>query len=117
MNEEQQKKLLDLIQKTLEQFKDSGKDIVFFSSIGGRGMVSGTYEGLSALLLYNMVAYPQFKAIIDISVEAYPKLYDKVKEFVDEHKPSHEIVDNYGLDIEKLVNNIIPKNNEEDDEG
>ena len=32
MNEEQQKKLLDLIQDTLGHFKDSGKDIIFFTS-------------------------------------------------------------------------------------
>ena len=64
-----------------------------------------------------MIAYPQFKLMVDIAEGAYPKLYYEVKKLVDENKPSHEIVDNYGLDIEEIANKIIPIENGENDNG
>ena len=40
-------------------------------------------------------------------------MYSEIKEVVDNNNPSHEIVDNYVIDIEKIANKIIPLNNGE----
>ncbi len=109
IDKEQQKRILDLIQETLEKFKDSGIDIMFLTSDHNRGVITGSYSGLVSLLLWNMVAYPQISLIVETAVRAYPQLYDQIKEMVDKDKPAHEIVDNYETDIDNIVNNILGK--------
>lgn len=99
--------ILDLIQATLEKLKDSGDDILFITSDKNRGVISGSYEGLATLLAWNMVAYPQGKIIVDLANKIYTEMYSEIKEVVDNNKPSHEIVDNYGLDLDKIVKTII----------
>jgi len=112
MSEPNKSEVLDLIQATLEKLKDSGDDVLFMSSDKNRGVLSGSYEGLSSLIAMNMVAYPQFKIIVDLAITLYRTKYKEIKELVDKDKPSHEIVDNYGADIESIINSLIDPSQE-----
>lgn len=110
--EKDENELLGTIQAALETMQGNGDiDILFLASRNNRGVLSGTLEGLAALFAYNMVAYPQFRLVIEFAQELLKKHRDEIEKFVKEERPSHEIVNNFGTDIEQMIANLEKNNN------
>lgn len=106
MTREEQDKVLAGIQAALEEMKGTDDDILFLESRNNRGVLSGSIEGLAALFAYNMAVYPQFRIIIEIARQFYQDKKDALERFAALNKPTHEIVDNFGNDIEKMIKNL-----------
>ena len=103
MEKQEIKDLLHVIQNDLEKLKDMDVDVLFMASIGERGVISGSMEGIIALLLFNMIRYPQFRLIIELAMANYPSFEAKAGEAIRSEAPTHEIIDNYGHDFENMV--------------
>lgn len=98
---EQQKNTLIGIQAALEdQFQGTGIDILFLASPNNRGVFGGTIEGLACMFALNMVKYKEFDMIIKISEAMVSKHRKELEEFVKNNKPSHEIINRFGREIE-----------------
>ena len=103
MTEQEKRALLQDIQDDLEKLKDEDVDILFLASLNNRGLITGGVNGIIAMLLYNMMRYPQMKYIIEKAVEFYPAYAPQMQLDVMAGQPAHEIVDKYGLDVERMT--------------
>ena len=103
MNEKEIKELLQDIQDDLEKLKDTGVDVLFLASKNNRGVISGSMEGIAAMLLFNMIRYPQFRAIMEATIKNYPSFAQKYGSDILNDAPAHEMVDNYGSQLEYVI--------------
>ena len=103
MTEKEIKELLQDIQDDLEKLKDLGVDVLFLASKNNRGVISGSMEGIVAMLLFNMIRYPQFRAIMEATIKNYPSFAQKFGSDILNDAPAHEIIDNYGQQLEYII--------------
>ena len=68
MIDKEKRELLQDIQDDLEKLKDEGVDILFLASLNNRGVITGDMNGIMAMLMFNMMRYPQMKFIIHASL-------------------------------------------------
>ena len=103
MKENEKRELLQDIQDDLEKLKDEGVDILFLASLNNRGVITGDMNGIMAMLMFNMMRYPQMKFIMEKVVELYPVYAPQMQLEVMAGQPAHEVVDNYGMDVERMM--------------
>lgn len=103
MTDKEIKELLLDIQKDLESLKDSGVDVLFLASKNNRGVISGSMEGIAAMLLWNMIRYPALRLIMELAIKNYPSFASKYGSEVKNNVSAHEIIDNYGFDFEYVI--------------
>ena len=103
MNDKEIKEMLQDIQDDLEKLKDTDTDVLFLASKNNRGVISGSMEGIAALLMFNMIRYPQFRLIMELATTNYPSFAKKAGSAIKNGVPTHEIVDTYGHDFENMV--------------
>ena len=103
MTDKEIKELLLDIQKDLERLKDSGVDVLFLASKNNRGVISGSMEGIAAMLLWNMIRYPALRLILELAIKNYPSFASKYGSEVKNNVPAHEIIDNHGRDFEYMI--------------
>lgn len=103
MNEKEIKEMLQDIQDDLEKLKDTGTDVLFLASKNNRGVISGSMEGIAALLMFNMIRYPQFRLIMELATTNYPSFASKYGSEVKNGVPAHEVIDTYGNDFEYVI--------------
>ena len=103
MNEKEIKELLQDIQNYLERLKDSGVDILFLASMNNRGVISGSMEGIAAMLLFNMIRNPRFRTIMKLAIKNYPSFAQKYGSEVKNGVPAHEVIDTYGNVFEYVI--------------
>lgn len=103
MKENEKRELLQDIQDDLEKLKDEGVDIVFLASLNNRGVITGDMNGIMAMLMFNMMRYPQMKFIMEKVVELYPVYAPQMQHEVMAGTPVHEVIDTYGMNVERMV--------------
>lgn len=106
MTTEQQNRVLEGIQAALNEMEGSGQDFFFLAGHKNMGVVSGSLQGLAALLIFNMAAYPVVRVILKLALEVYKKNKVVIDKLVKEEKPSQEIVNYFGKDFSKMIENL-----------
>lgn len=87
----------------MEGLKDSGVDVLFLASKNNRGVISGSMEGIAAMLLWNMIRYPELRIILELAIKNYPSFASKYGSEVKNGVPTHEVIDTYGNDFEYVI--------------
>ncbi len=103
MTDNQIKEMLQDIQDDLEKLKDTGTDVLFLASKNNRGVISGSMEGIAAMLLWNMIRYPELRIILELAIKNYPSFVSKHGSEVKNEVPTHEVIDTYGNDFEYVI--------------
>lgn len=103
MNEKEIKEMLQDIQDDLEKLKDTGTDVLFLASKNNRGVICGSMEGIAAMLLWNMIRYPELRIILELAIKNYPSFASKYGSEVKNGVPTHEVIDTYGNDFEYVI--------------
>lgn len=106
MTTEQENNVLGGIQAALEELKGIDDDILFLESRHNRGVLMGSIENLTLLFAYNMAAYPQFKLIVELARKLYTEKKEILENYVKEDKPTHEIIDTFGYNVEKMIERL-----------
>lgn len=106
MTTEQQNRVLEGIQAALNEMEGSGQNFLFLASHRNMGVLSGSLKELAALFVFNMAAYPVFRIIIKLASDMYRKNKVEIDKLVKEDKPSHEIVNTFGYDLSKMIENL-----------
>ena len=99
MTEKEIRELLQDIHEDLEKLKDEDVSVMFFADKNDRGVMTGDLYTLIALVILNMSRYPQMKFIFEKAVELFPGFVEHKSSQIGEDKPTHELVDTYGMDI------------------
>ena len=103
MNEKELKEMLQDIQNDLEKLKDTGTDVLFLASKNNRGVICGSMEGIAAMLLWNMIRYPELRIILELAIKNYPSVASKYSSEIKNKVPMHEVIDTYGNDFEYVI--------------
>ena len=110
MTTEQQNNTLEGIHAALNEMEGSGQDFLFLSGHKNMGVLSGSLKGLAAMFVYNMAAYPVFRVIIKLASDMYRKNKAEIDKLVKENRPSQEIVNTFGYDFSKMIENLEREN-------
>ena len=103
MNDKEIKEMLQDIQDDLEKLKDTGTDVLFLASKNNRGVISGSMEGIAAMLMWNMIRYPELRPILELAIKNYPSFASKYGSEVKNEVPAHEVIDTYGNVFEYVI--------------
>lgn len=103
MSDKEIRELLQDIHEDLEKLKDEDVSVMFFADKNDRGVMTGDLYTLLALVLMNMSRYPQMKFIFEKAVELFPVYGNQMQEQIRGDKPTHEVIDTYGLDVKRMV--------------
>lgn len=92
MSEKEIAELFEDIQDDLEKLQGTGETFMFFTEKKNRGVISGSINSLTYIVMYNYGKYEIFKQIVDRAISIYNSLPQEKKDIIKAMTPTHEIV-------------------------